>query len=1569
MEEAGYIVPKGPDGQAGIVINAADQGSVLDRSRLFTLAVTKELYDRSTKDKEFKWPKDKVDNTRKLRDIFREPVDPSHIAPKHVMEGFHDKKWRTRTGVQYKYTKGTGIGEWYNPNTVISEEGKGLSITAMGNSRWIEFTDVDGEKKWRRLSGVETARAFGMEETELDRFQHLNDQEIHAAVGNGVCIEMGEAMGEVVQQFWDPKWFQDQCKKKIKEDDVFCVQEGTINTGNETKVSKLIGQMSEKNKVRAEGIRQRQHAKADQRKTRAEHAECNRLDLKEKDKANMRRIAKQHEGEVRSDSKKKIERHYAKAAQNERMKFRRRVRTVIKNTRNLNSLEWDVSVEKAAIDGTAGIWDEAEVFRNESPELVDHEFAWKGKQPAPEIIDPTTPMLENAELIRAQKKDPRYQNLIKFMEGRLDKEVSTAEKAELKREAERYCFVNNVLCRITSSERTGSTVRVCVPSSFQDELMRMCHDNPWTCHPTTDQMFRMLSLRYHWPQMRMSCAMYHSTCDTCQRTGYPPRRNAGGRQYIPTSSPFACVAIDVVGPIGNKDAVTEDGKRMIVTVIDWFTRYIEAYAVKDCSERSIIDCLEHFTSRHGIPRRVVSDQAKYFRGKLIHQWEKQNGLKHTFVSTYRPQGNGKLERFHRVLGRKIKQQCYDAGDEQWDKYLEKITFAHNITPHSVTGYSPYELIHGRLPVAPFDTLMPPTEEDSSVSHGAYMDKINRRNITAWQIAHENMADKQTESTNLVAAENMTIKNYKAGDSIMLWVPSIPKQKSKKLTCKWHGPYKVTEVNKGKQVTITMPDGHGGMKDRSVHQARVKRFHDRIKAASYKESDDVFELLEQYEANKIEDESSNRNGLDLLEKFPNKEHITKGYAHTEGKWEMLWDGTERVGMVAGQAEGTMDPEVPIGLENKSPFDSQQLIEQTILDLTQNDNLLLKRCQECNKAQEVQHSCQECFERISRKEFTSEEEQIKMKYPMFREVTQDIQDPGKTEETECDICQKSIWIPREYCRCGEEGVQTEGHTDVETGEPFPAVTVACPMHPHDDDDGDAIKMAFNMSYPVIIQEGEVRPRVYEGKTSLPPKRKGQLWQQVEKLVEPQKESSSESSDNEAEAEHPVKEKKETKDQIYEAKSIIDYDEWEYKYKVTWKGYADETEQGVQDLVAAESLVEEYWADPDTGVKKWKRLRPKMDNMKQQMEMLKSQDQMSKANIKIAGVQLRQAIGKSKEQVYKRLQAQEIRTTDVFHVVLDAKVTRLEGMTKKEKAKSEAGGKCKMIIPVKWTWNKLQSVCRKDQVTDIRNGLAQAAKQAQHTHWTKDYKDMATMGGAINPSREEFLVISTEKVICRIEEAGEQAKQQRHRLDQWSTQEQKTLAGVKEQKQYEAWLEVKSTQQEQDTIHDATATREANQEQMKRDALTRLQAWGKRAQNGRWLECPHGAVRIEGHQRRPYGFVMGDGSPMPRCKNKKCVEQMKTFELSKKYQDALNKLKHQDTDKTITRQVNGRSSSRREDDNKKKHEDVQDAELYTTRRSTTFRTSRTRQDGRDGSAQGSTTDLTNDERNSSIQESTTH
>ena len=214
-------------------------------------------------------------------------------------------------------------------------------------------------------------------------------------------------------------------------------------------------------------------------------------------------------------------------------------------------------------------------------------------------------------------------------------------------------------------------------------------------------------------------------CDVCQKTGHPPKRK-GGRHFIPTSSPFACCAIDIVGPIGNKDSATESGNRYIVTIIDWFSRWVEAFAVKDCTQECILEALNEFTSRHGIPRRLVSDQAKYFKSKLVHSYEKAVGMKHIFVSAYRPQGNGKLERFHRVLGRKIKMQCKENGDKQWDKYLRAICFSHNVVPHSTTRYSPFELIYGRRPCLPFDTLVSPTEEDAATYHKSYMGMMKTR---------------------------------------------------------------------------------------------------------------------------------------------------------------------------------------------------------------------------------------------------------------------------------------------------------------------------------------------------------------------------------------------------------------------------------------------------------------------------------------------------------------------------------------------------------------------------------------------------------------------------------------------------------------------------------------------------------------------------------------------------------------------------------------------------------------------------------------------------------------------------
>ena len=43
LRDNGYTMPDGPDGQAGMILNAARLGGVLDRRRLFTVAIIDEL--------------------------------------------------------------------------------------------------------------------------------------------------------------------------------------------------------------------------------------------------------------------------------------------------------------------------------------------------------------------------------------------------------------------------------------------------------------------------------------------------------------------------------------------------------------------------------------------------------------------------------------------------------------------------------------------------------------------------------------------------------------------------------------------------------------------------------------------------------------------------------------------------------------------------------------------------------------------------------------------------------------------------------------------------------------------------------------------------------------------------------------------------------------------------------------------------------------------------------------------------------------------------------------------------------------------------------------------------------------------------------------------------------------------------------------------------------------------------------------------------------------------------------------------------------------------------------------
>ena len=72
------------------------------------------------------------------------------------------------------------------------------------------------------------------------------------------------------------------------------------------------------------------------------------------------------------------------------------------------------------------------------------------------------------------------------------------------------------------------------------------------------------------------------------------------------------------------------------------------------------------------------------------------------TTAYHPQTNGALERWHGCLKGML--QRLEDGRGEWDRLLKYCLLAYRATPHTATGFSPYELVHGRALRGPLEAM-------------------------------------------------------------------------------------------------------------------------------------------------------------------------------------------------------------------------------------------------------------------------------------------------------------------------------------------------------------------------------------------------------------------------------------------------------------------------------------------------------------------------------------------------------------------------------------------------------------------------------------------------------------------------------------------------------------------------------------------------------------------------------------------------------------------------------------------------------------------------------------------------
>ena len=276
-----------------------------------------------------------------------------------------------------------------------------------------------------------------------------------------------------------------------------------------------------------------------------------------------------------------------------------------------------------------------------------------------------------------------------------------------------------------------------LPQRLHSKVLGSVHDNMG--HQGVERTLELLRECVYWPTMATDATRWVSQCTRCQvaqGTYNEPKPRIG---HLKAHNPLDLLCLDFT-----KIDPSRTGKENVLVMTDAFSKFSVAVTTPNQRALTVAKVLvDKWFHVYGIPTRIHSDQGKSFDNEIIKALCKLYGVQQSLTCAYNPRGNAQCERFNRtmfgLLRTLSKEQKVD-----WPLHLPSLVFAYNATPHSTTGFQPYQLLFGRKAPAPCDAWL---------GLGVYNDEKSTNKIQ-WIDQH---------AEQLLAANKRALKNIKAAE--------------------------------------------------------------------------------------------------------------------------------------------------------------------------------------------------------------------------------------------------------------------------------------------------------------------------------------------------------------------------------------------------------------------------------------------------------------------------------------------------------------------------------------------------------------------------------------------------------------------------------------------------------------------------------------------------------------------------------------------------------------------------------------------------------------------------------------
>ena len=179
---------------------------------------------------------------------------------------------------------------------------------------------------------------------------------------------------------------------------------------------------------------------------------------------------------------------------------------------------------------------------------------------------------------------------------------------------------------------------------------------------------------------------------------------------------------------------------MVLT--DTFSKFSQAFVTPNQKALTVAKILvDKWFYVYGIPTRIHSDQGRSFDNQIMQHLYALYGIEQSTTTPYNPRGNAYCERFNRTMIGLLTSLSKRAEGQLAFTFTILGLCVQWPTPHSTTGYQPYELMFGRKA---------PTICDAWLSLAEYNDKFSQSKCEWVNQQHEL----------ILAANRQTLKRIK-----------------------------------------------------------------------------------------------------------------------------------------------------------------------------------------------------------------------------------------------------------------------------------------------------------------------------------------------------------------------------------------------------------------------------------------------------------------------------------------------------------------------------------------------------------------------------------------------------------------------------------------------------------------------------------------------------------------------------------------------------------------------------------------------------------------------------------------